>query len=99
MLLVLFTAGQAWAAFCWSDGMGGTVVLEIGQGVGPFVPVMGNFIRHPADGPCLGQMKEPFHGIARIIPEANVALVGFTSYAMGSSVLACASKPGGGARG
>ena len=82
MLLVLFTAGQAWAAFCWSASVGGTMVLEIGQGVGSFIPVMGAFLAPASFPACLGQRIYPSHGIAKIV--GNTALVGFTNYSEGS---------------
>ena len=78
MLLVFLTAGQAWAAFCWRDNFGGTVVMELGQGVGSFIPVMGAYLAPPNDPACLGHRIYPFHGIAKIV--GSVALLGFTAY-------------------
>ena len=81
LLIVFLTAGQTWAAFCWQATPGPTVILELGQGVGAFIPVMGTLIPAQDMPTCLAQRKYPFHGIAQIV--GNVALLGFTAYSEG----------------
>ncbi len=81
VLMLFLTAGQTWAAFCWQATPGPTVILELGQGVGSFIPVMGTLIPAQDMPTCLGQRLYPFHGIAQIV--GGVALLGFTAYSEG----------------
>lgn len=83
VLLVFLTAGQAWAAFCWRDNFGGTVVMELGPAAGPFILVMGAYMATQNDPVCLGYRTYPFHGIAKIV--GSVALLGFTGYSEGGT--------------
>ncbi len=81
VLMVFLMAGQTWAAFCWQATPGPTVILELGQGVGAFIPVMGTLIPSQDMPTCLGQRLYPFHGIAQIV--GSVAPLGFTAYSEG----------------